>query len=375
MTQPPAPQVLDTTSQPPPPEQLAPGSDLDRLARRLGCPLPAIERARQRTPAVRAALGRLAADLCSEDCSLVVYGSLARAEWTPGSDVDWTLLVDGRASPTHLEVVRALSRRLDEGGYCRPGPSGVFGSITFSHDLYNRIGGQQDSNDNTTQRVLLLLESVAPAHPAARERTLRLLVERYLADDRGLLHSRRPRLVPRYLANDIVRYWRTMAVDFVDKQRGRGGAGWALRYAKLRLSRKLLFVSGMLACLGCELFIPPEVRAALSGPERSVAPLAQHLLSFLRRPPLEVVAHALLHTEVRPETAAQLLGAYDAFLAILEDDEQRKHLRQLPPDRLSDDPVFTQVSQLGRRFQEALAHMFFRDDPNLTRLMIDYGVF
>jgi hypothetical protein len=39
--------------------------------------------------------------------------------------------------------------------------------------------------------------------------------------------------------NDIVRFWRTMAVDFASKQRDRAGEEWGLRNAKLRMSRKL----------------------------------------------------------------------------------------------------------------------------------------
>lgn len=50
--------------------------------------------------------------------------------------------------------------------------------------------------------------------------------------------------VPRFLLNDIVRYWRTVTVDFVEKQRGQAGHGWGLRNAKLRMSRKLIFATG-----------------------------------------------------------------------------------------------------------------------------------
>src|SRR5580698_11498030 len=38
----------------------------------------------------------------SEDTSLVVFGSLARGEWTDASDVDWTYLIDGQANSDHL---------------------------------------------------------------------------------------------------------------------------------------------------------------------------------------------------------------------------------------------------------------------------------
>ena len=40
----------------------------------------------------------------SEDTSLVVFGSLARGEWTSGSDLDWTYLIDGQANSDHLRI-------------------------------------------------------------------------------------------------------------------------------------------------------------------------------------------------------------------------------------------------------------------------------
>ena len=37
----------------------------------------------------------------SSDISVVVFGSLARREWTTGSDLDWTLVIDGEANHEH----------------------------------------------------------------------------------------------------------------------------------------------------------------------------------------------------------------------------------------------------------------------------------
>jgi hypothetical protein len=356
-----------------------PDDDMDdiigALERRLGHRWPALLAARTQARLVAERISGLVRDLSSEDAAMVVYGSLARGEWTDRSDVDWTLLIDGRADPDHVRVAREISRRLDEGRFNRPGPTGVFGNMTFSHDLFNKIGGVEDTNENTTQRILLLLESRALGRPEAHERLLSLIVSRYLEDDRGLLFGSQPHKVPRYLINDIVRYWRTIAVDFVDKQRVRPGRGWALRNAKLRLSRKLIFVSGLLLCFGCELWSPAEARAALSGDRRTVAPLGAHLLRFIRRTPLEILAHALLHSAVRPETAAALFSAYDAFIAILSDEERRTHLMELTQDRLSGDPLFIEVCRVGRRFQEALTRMFFREDDRLAELTVTYGVF
>ena len=127
--------------------------------------------------------------------------------------------------------------------------------MAFSHDIIHQIGGQNDTNRNTTQRILLLLES-APIgrNNQAHEQIIRGVVSRYLEEDTHLLtaDSRQYR-IPRFLLNDIVRFWRTMAVDFASKQRDRAGEGWGLRNAKLRMSRKLIFVSGLLVCFGCNL--------------------------------------------------------------------------------------------------------------------------
>jgi predicted nucleotidyltransferase len=44
----------------------------------------------------------------SEDTSLVVFGSLARGEWTSASDLDWTYLIDGQANSDHLVIAQKI---------------------------------------------------------------------------------------------------------------------------------------------------------------------------------------------------------------------------------------------------------------------------
>jgi hypothetical protein len=135
-------------------------------------------------------------------------------------------LIDGQADPQHLEIAQQVARRLAEGKFQAPGTTGIFGNMTFSHDLVQKIGGPDDTNENTTRRVLLLQESTAFAKTDAHERVLRLLLSRYLKEDYGLRFGTLHYKVPRFLLNDIVRYWRTVTVDFVDKQRGQAGHGW-----------------------------------------------------------------------------------------------------------------------------------------------------
>jgi len=161
-------------------------------------------------------------EFASADSSIVVFGSLGRHEFTPGSDIDWTLLVDGMADPAHWDTALEIRRRLKDLGHTPPGREGVFGHLAFSHNLIHQIGGEDDTNSNTTRRILLLVESDVIGRRDAHKRTVLNVLHRYLNEDRGLWYGSGEFRVPRFLLNDIVRYWRTMAFDFAYKQRARG---------------------------------------------------------------------------------------------------------------------------------------------------------
>ena len=97
------------------------------------------------------------------DRSFVVFGSLARNEFTGEgrSDVDWTLLVDGLAMIQDIDLVHELTHLVEEAGHKTPNKTGPFGNLAFSHDLIHQIGGSDDTNANTTQRLLLPSESAS----------------------------------------------------------------------------------------------------------------------------------------------------------------------------------------------------------------------
>jgi len=355
-------------------DQASASSALERLQAKAGQSFPNITEARRLTDATLGRLRGILRDKDPTDTSIVVFGSLARGEYTAGSDVDWTLLIDGQADPTHYDSVRAINDALKQAGFHEPGPSGVFGNVAWSHPLLHTIGGPDDTNKLTTQRILLLLEAAAVCKDEALERVVTRVLTRYVEEDRGLLYARKRAIVPRFLLNDIVRYWRMLAVDFVHKQRNYAG-GWALRNTKLRLSRKLIYVSGLLMCFSPELD-GGEARWSAEGGGVDVAVLVAFLHASTRVCPLDHLALAALRPSITEATARALFEAYDTFLGVLADQEKRDHLKNLTFDDLDrGDALFRETSGIGRRFQEALNKLFFEEDPELRRLLQDYGVF
>ena len=311
----------------------------------------------------------------SNDTSLAVFGSLARDEWTSKSDLDWTFLIDGGANSDHLRIAQGIRKVLAKEDFLPPGPTGTFGNMAFSHDIIHQIGGQNDTNMNTTQRILLLLES-APIgdRTEAYNRVMRAVIDRYLDEDSNLLtHDGTRYRVPRFLLNDIVRFWRTMAVDFASKQRDRAGKGWGLRNAKLRMSRKLIFASGLLVCFSATL--DEDLRGKISTDKDAIRlGLANHIRELVKMTPLEIVANSIERYRIPESIARKLFDAYSEFLAILNNEKDRNALDELRSEDARRDPTFRRIRDISATFGNALGHIFYENDQ-VKPLTKKYGVF
>jgi predicted nucleotidyltransferase len=315
----------------------------------------------------------------SHDTSLVVFGSLARGEWTSGSDLDWTYLIDGEANSDHLAIVQqiqsVLQQKQNKQKFRPPGPTGTFGNMAFSHDIIHQIGGQNDTNKNTTWRILLLLESRAIGkNTETYERVIRAVIGRYLAEDNHpLTHNSKRYRVPRFLLNDIVRFWRTMAVDFASKQRDRGGQGWGLRNAKLRMSRKLIFASGLLVCFSphLDLVLQSKISTDKNGIKLH---LLQHIRNHVELTPLEILEKSIAAYRIPISIGKELFDSYAKFLKLLDDTVARKKLENLRSEDSRTDPTFKRVRKISQTFEHALDHIFFKN-PQIAPLIRKYGVF
>jgi predicted nucleotidyltransferase len=346
---------------------------IDELQQRLGVEWAPIKTAREEARKKRKQLENDLMGYGSSDTSLVVFGSLARDEFTNGSDIDWTLLIDGSADPQHDEDITKIANYVNNVEERPPGRQGTFGGRADSHDIIHLIGGERDANRNITQRILLLLESKPLCRPEAYERVIRNVLRRYVREDYGLVYNLGKYNVPRFLQNDIARFWRTVAVDFAYKKSQRPD-GWALRAAKLRISRKLTYVAGLLMCFRCEIDMP---NGSPSGKARDLQPITELLWKFSQHQPLEILAETLLRYPVLDGVARQLFETYSHFLVLLNDKEKRDHLKNLSSDEVApDDPVYDEVRVMGHRFQDSLTRIFLEENGTpLYKLTREYGVF
>lgn len=336
---------------------------------------PAITEARRLTSERLPEL-RLPESLNSDNTTAVVFGSLGRGELTPGSDADWSLLIDGPSDPEHVHLAQEIRKVMERLGLEEPGTTETFGTLANSHELIHHIGGVHDTNQNLTRRVLLLLESRALNNEIVHDRVIKGVLARYIDADASISWRERPnKIVPRFLLNDIVRFWRTMAVDYAAKRWEQANKKWALRNAKLRMSRKLLFVAGLLKCFSFELQ-PPEDRGAILSLDPEA--LSRKLVGFFRGQmhltPVDTLAQALLGAESRGDLL-HILDAYDRFLAMLSDEDARKRLERLRFDDAGHDSLFVEIRDLSHTFQEGLTDLFFDSDDKLRSLVIKYGVF
>jgi hypothetical protein len=54
--------------------------------------------------------------------------------------------------------------------------------------------------------------------------------------------------------------------------------------------------------------------------------MEEYLRDLVQKTPLEILATVLLERKIKPDTAIKLFSSYNAFLAVLDDDEKRKAL-------------------------------------------------
>ena len=276
-------------------------------------------------------------------------GSWGRLEVTSGSDDDFMVLIHGPEGSLVEPTIDEVSAVLDH----EPSEGGPFAAPVFSEKLVQHIGLDPDSNQNLTRRMLFLLESIPVTGDPVYRRVGDALLSRYFDE------SVKPYRPPRFLLNDVVRYWRTICVDFAGKE-WEGPEKWGLRNAKLRTSRKVLFAGGLLPVLECSRF--------------DVVPMRNFLEEQLSMPPTDRIAQAFLESKASDE-GARTLGAYDEFVARMNESSFRQELQGVTRDNAGDSEAFSEACRIGKELQSGLLALLHEAPTELPRVVRDYAIF
>jgi predicted nucleotidyltransferase len=259
--------------------------DVIRVSKSLGIDISALIRAsdhsQKQLDKFRRELHQKFASQAMIGIDLVVHGSYAREEATSGSDFDYIIVINSLPKPKLIQdFIKEVERIREEEAIKGPGREGLFGEIVVAGELFTRIGLESDTNATTTRRMLLLTESVSAYDESVHDSVLTATIERYCFDHHEDDHDLDPSRIPRFLLNDLIRYWRTIAVDFGAKRWRLLGHGGHLRLAKLRCSRKLM-IAGSLASV----FQTPKM---VTGEKN----LSTYLLEEFKKPALARLAGA-----------------------------------------------------------------------------------
>lgn len=257
--------------------------------------------------------------------SVVTLGSFARREASGCSDLDFFIVSEASVSRENSRLMcDEVSRIACRLGINDPSPSGAFGQCATKSVLLSKIGGADDSNRSLTLRMLFLLESEWLSGEDYYEKVFNDAVIRYIGE-KITQHQ-----LCLFLLNDIIRYYRTICVDFEQKTSGTGGKSWGDRNIKLMFSRKLLYFSGIIAIAETAQHTCAKKREILAG--------------FLRKTPIERLSSICQgHTD-------QVLGRYDDFLKFLSDPKSRASLAGTTADRNDHSESFRLMKNGGHHF-------------------------
>lgn len=213
-----------------------------------------------------------------------------------------------------------------------PAEGGAFDAVTPMEDLLAKAGGDNDINKTITRRMLYLLEGEYLTNQKRFNEIRRKIIEQYVEE------TPQDHQIALYLLNDVIRYWRTMTVDYTYKTTA-GGKSWALRNVKLVFSRKLMYASGLFTI-------------AMTA-DRTEARKIDKLEELFSMPALERLIAICGESRLR-----RLRESYDFFLDQIDTLEIREQLEKLGKDARDQDPTYRALKNEGYRFTRELMSVF-----------------
>ena len=266
-------------------------------------------------------------------------GSLARMEAGVKSDLDLFVIAEANGElhkplsqiPLLSELI-AINKELDFPPFSN---DGEYLKVYFMEDLKSRTGSRKDDSENLfTTRMLLILESQPIAHEHIYHKHLHAILELYYRDQNPASPFK-----PIFLLNDLLRYWRTMCLNY-EERRHDAGRPFRKKNVNLKFSRMLTVFATVLPLI--------------AQPIDSVPKLA----SLCTKTPLERLASGLdlLGDEDLASRWPGILDVYEEFLSWKDGDDVENFLTEQAVT------VNERANKLSAFLYDALTHSNVRDE-------------
>ena len=309
----------------------------------------ALEKRRSKTSErIRELKARLveAEKLCGDKACVYATGSFGRREASQHSDLDIFIVSEGTPDEPSLDPLDEILIKADLIDASRAMKIRDFsggGEYLKRHTVTELIGAmgtpEDDASNTFTARLLLLLESTPLLGESAYRRITNKVITAYWRD----YEDHKNDFMPAFLANDVLRMWRTFCVNYeartqtepADKKAKR-----KLKNYKLKHSRLLTCYSGLLYLMA--IFVHNKTVS----PTDAVAMInltPTQRLEWLKNQPHLKEAHA---------TMGRLIACYEEFLSRTDEPEEQLVNRFMDKDQYG--TFFKTASELGDTILEAL---------------------
>jgi len=247
----------------------------------------------------------LSKQIKNDDICIVTTGSYARDEASEESDMDYYVIVKNGEYDLKYEEKEMITNIVNKYVVKKSGDTGTFGdnAIEKLEDMLKNIGGSEDTNIKITRRMLFLLESKPLYNDTMYDMIMDRLINIYVKNIKK-------EQIARFLLNDIIRYYRTITVDFEFKT-SEVGKSWGLRNIKLTYSRKLIYFAGIL-CVAKTQDLEKDEKVAL-------------LKDLFKKTPLERI-NSIINDENNKKDIFQY---YNDFLEQISKKDVRKALNSI----------------------------------------------
>ncbi len=216
-----------------------------------------------------------------EELCIYVTGSFGRLEASKYSDLDLFFIMEN--APDHAQMTRidkilmdaSLISKCKQMGFPEFSGDGEYLEVHYLQAMREKLGGRRDDYENLfTARLLLLLESLPIHNAPLYERVVREITESYFRD----YPDHKDEFRPTFLVNDIIRFWKTLCLNY-EHSRNRTGID-ELEARRNNLKNLKLKFSRMLTCFS--LVIPLAKTRDSIGPEECVRLMLDRPLQRLK---------------------------------------------------------------------------------------------